>query len=256
MGTTFLVEAENKNNSVIPSYDFGYTAIQMANFWNWLHSEETQYSIEFIEYSNNLVNKFKEFPNAIPIGSVEFTLDWFKSIGIDNVKPLNIPKELWKFCDREIKVDTIKNNSGFYMIKDTDKIKSDINGRLEIRNSEIFINDVPVNLDDKEYFLSEWLNDVNSEWRVFVYNGDIKDIRCYSGDFWSFPDREYIEKIVDEYKNPSYTLDVMVTPNKTEIVELHDFFSCGLYGFEDTILPLMWKRAISNIVGRYTGKII
>ena len=48
-----------------------------------------------------------------------------------------------------------------------------------------------------------------------------------------------------------YTLDVCVTENRerTEIIELHDFFSCGLYGFEDySVLPIMWISTITDLL--------
>ena len=250
MSTTFLIEAKSRNVNghllTLPSQDFGDTCVRMIDFWDWSHFEDKPYIFKFIEYTDEptLIDRFKQYDNAIPIGSVEFVLAWFKVIGIKNVKPLNIPKELWHFCDREIAIGHTKDFNGVYMLKDLEVIKSEYNDCVKLNNNIYYP-------EDKEFFLSEWLNDVISEWRVFVFNGEIKDIKCYSGDFWKLPDKDYIEKIVKEYNNPSYTLDVMVTPNKTEILELHDFFSCGLYGFEDTILPLMWKRSIKNIIKRY-----
>jgi hypothetical protein len=41
----------------------------------------------------------------------------------------------------------------------------------------------------------------------------------------------------------AYTLDVGVNKKHTFIIEAHDFFSCGLYGFADLkLLPLMFYR--------------
>lgn len=113
----------------------------------------------------------------------------------------------------------------------------------------------------KSIFLSEWVEHVNSEWRVFVFNGEVRDIRCYSGDVCTLPDKEYVEKIAKTYSDTSgkhaFTVDVMVTDEgKTDIVELHDFFSCGLYGFEDySVLPLMWSVTMTDIL-RSAGKIM
>lgn len=42
---------------------------------------------------------------------------------------------------------------------------------------------------------------------------------------------------------PAYTLDVAITAeNVTRIVEMHDFYSCGTYNFDDHYnLPLMLR---------------
>lgn len=259
MGTTFIIEAEKKNDAIgrsmlLPAFDFGDTAIRMVDYHNWLHPEERAYSFELFPSSAELASLMKSYNDrnaaTVPIGSVEFALAWFKTMGIDNVKPLNIPRELWHFCDREIAVGKLKDFTGTYMIKDINIIKYEYNQKVDIYPEMLYGSHYHYSLQIREFFLSEWLPDVVSEWRVFVFDGKICDIRCYSGDFWATPDRQYIESIVKEYDNPSYTLDVMVTPKRTEILELHDFFSCGLYGFEDPILPLMWKRAIRNVMER------
>lgn len=252
MSTRFLIQSIqhtiNFHQFILPADECGDTAIRLVDFWNWYYPNADLYSFNLITQNNeeSLIKLFKQYEDtAVPIGSVEFVLAWFKSKGINNVKPLNIPEELWRFCDRKILVGSIKDLNGRYYIKDTDIIKSDNNGAVDLPKEANQI-------EDKKWFISEWLNDVESEWRAFVYNGAVQDVRCYSGDFRKTPDYNYIDEVVKSYDNPVYTLDVMVNSNKTEILELHDFFSCGLYGFNDTLLPLMWKRSINEVIKRYS----
>ena len=75
----------------------------------------------------------------------------------------------------------------------------------------------------KKYFLTRWVNDIVS---VFVFNGTVLGIQCYSGDVFLTPDNDYIEEIVQNYNKRCYTLDAMVYNGgkTTDIVELHDFF--------------------------------
>jgi len=41
----------------------------------------------------------------------------------------------------------------------------------------------------------------------------------------------------------AYTLDVGINNRSTFVIEVHDFFACGLYGFADlNLLPLMFYR--------------
>lgn len=61
------------------------------------------------------------------------------------------------------------------------------------------------------------------------------------------PDFQYCQTVADQYgkENPAFTLDVMIREDgQTDILELHDFFACGLYGFED--LPAIRQMLIRS----------
>lgn len=259
MATKFLIQSTEMQGKEVPAQDFGYTAMQVVNYYDWLYPNEHMYDFEYV-CSPELFNQKSEwvhinengFSSCIPIGSVEFVLSWFAAMGVKNVKPLNIPKELWHFCDRKIAIGKLKDFTGTYMIKDIDNIKYEHNQKVTIYPTMLYGNNYHCSLHFREFFLSEWVDNVESEWRVFVFNREIQDIRCYLGNPWKTPDKQYVQDVIDTYnkiRNTAYTLDVMVTNKKTEILELHDFFSCGLYGFEDfRVLPLMWRRAINFIL--------
>jgi hypothetical protein len=56
-----------------------------------------------------------------------------------------------------------------------------------------------------------------------------------------FPDADYIKQVVYAYNGPSaYTLDIGIHDNETDLMEVHPFVSCGLYGFYDRdIIPML-----------------
>lgn len=260
MTTKYLIQSTEIKGKEVPAQDFGYTAIQVVDYYDWLYPNEHMYNFEYVcsptlfkQKPEWLLTDANTFPYCVPIGSVEFVLSWFAAMGIENVKPLNIPKELWHFCDRKIAIGKLKDFTGTYMIKDINNIKYEYNQRVTIYPTMLYGDKYHYSLHCREFFLSEWVDNVESEWRVFVFNGEIQDIRCYSGDPWKTPDKQYVQEVVDTYsqiRNTAYTLDIMVTDKKTEILELHDFFSCGLYGFEDfRVLPLMWRRSANFILG-------
>lgn len=225
---TFVIQAIVDNNYTLPAYDFCYTVIDAIRFMNWFHNGKL--------YDYCLVNDVKDLStygdkDYIPIGSVEFVLDWYKQCGIPTIIPLNIPEELWSLCHRPIKIDYCSNVNGHWMMKDIYEIKHSANG-------EVYFHGDGGN--DKKWFLSKWVDNVESEWRIFVYNKKIIGMRNYSGDPFVTPDKDYIQDIVDKYDKQVYTLDAMVYKDKiapykymTDILELHDFFSCGLYGFDN-----------------------
>lgn len=70
-------------------------------------------------------------------------------------------------------------------------------------------------------------------------------LQNYSGEFTKFPSVNKINAMIKHYKSApiAYTLDVGVNDNGTFVIEVHDFFSCGLYGFSNyAILPNMYYR--------------
>jgi hypothetical protein len=81
---------------------------------------------------------------------------------------------------------------------------------------------------------------------VFCFKGKLVGVHHYSGDFRVFPDLRSVDMMVTAYKSApvAYTLDVAVTKEgETVIIEVHDFFSCGLYGFSNLkILPFMFSQ--------------
>lgn len=246
----FVIESKIVNGYEVPAQDFCYTAIEAVNYRNWYEQEQVY---DFVLCSS--INGFRNLdhnyltPNHVPIGSVDFVLHWFKCMGIKKIKPLNIPPALWKFCDRQIMLEFFQRaGTGKWMCKDPDHFKSHMDRPIILHDGQGY--------SDKAYFLTEWIPDVDSEWRCFVHKGKLQGIRCYSGDEWALPDKEYIQTVIDAYTDKgTYTLDVMVygesngKGNHTEILELHDFFSCGLYGFDDySVLPSMWISTVRDIL--------
>ena len=87
--------------------------------------------------------------------------------------------------------------------------------------------------------------------RCFVYQNKLVGLQNYSGDFTKFPNVDIINKMIDTYKSSpvAYTLDVAIDKNNTVVIEVHDFFSCGLYGFNDhRILPYMFSKWFNNFI--------
>ena len=112
------------------------------------------------------------------------------------------------------------------------------------------------------YQISEYI-DIVSEYRCFIYNDKIVGIQYYSGEFEVFPDvsrlYDFIEKYNYDYGEgnapQAYTLDILVDfEGNTYVMECHEFFSCGLYGFSDyMVLPYMFVRTFNRIKERLSN---
>jgi len=207
-------------------HDFTFTLHEALRYHAWANRNYHTYT-----HSSHALRE----PGWIPVGSVEFVQDYLKDAYDLTVKPRNVPRELWprKFSGRAI------TNPSFTGTPDLSEVRLHVKSNDKIKQ-EIDLTKVPPG----NYQISP-LQEYSSEWRAFVWRGDLVGLQNYAGDFTEFPDVPLIHEMMDAF-SPSapcaYTLDVGIIAgySRTYVVEVHDFFSCGLYGFADLqLLPLM-----------------
>ena len=229
-------------------HDFTFTLIEMIKYHNWYYIDD---QINYVKCEiQDIDSRYKDF---CPIGSVEFVHLFYKKLyNIDNIKPINVPNELMTsfFCGRIINNYDINNitkenllsdfgtisnfnNSSVLFVKSNDEIKFAQNGLYKVKDLNT--------LTGNSFQISNTI-DILSEYRCFIFKNKLIGLHFYIGDFTIFPDIDKIKKMISAYKTApiSYTLDIGVTNNmETIVIECHNFYSCGLYGFNDVQLPLM-----------------
>lgn len=217
------------------THDFSIKLLEAIKYNKWLDSTcDMQYVL-----SDSCIL----LPGFCPVGSVEFVQKYLSKVYLKSVLPINIPESLLvsKYTNRNIFYGTDKDANLNLFTKSTDKIKG-ITGVYD--KSEIPCGN---------YLFSE-LVDFQSEWRTFVYKNKIVGLSNYLGDCTIFPNVDIIKDMISTYDNSpiSYTLDIgITTDNKTSIIECHDFFSCGLYGFNDLkVLPFMFYRWFTEFINK------
>lgn len=223
-------------------FDFQFHLIKAINYNNWFYNEKI-YEYEFVESVEEIKNK------GIPIGSLEFVKDYIEKIENKEMsKPINIPKILLeeKLLVREVQItndlnEVFENDNEKLFIKSNDKYK-DICGLYNINEAK--------KIPNGEYLVSE-IVDFISEWRIFVHENKIVGVNQYLGEF-IYPDLNFVQEIVDKYKSEikSYTIDIgILEDGKNDIVEIHPFVSCGLYGFNDyKLMPIMMINGFKSII--------
>lgn len=221
----------------VVEHDFSLTLIEAIKYQNWISNTN--------DYSYVLTDDLMT-PGFIPIGSVEFVQEYLIINYNIDVEPKNIPEELFHFCSRKIKNGTDLDITEMSFVKSNDKIKDFV----------AFTKTAPPG----NYQISEMI-EIESEWRCFVYNNTLVGLQNYTGDFKMFPDIEYINNIIENYESApvAYTLDIGIKDDgDSTIIEVHDFFSCGFYGFSDLkIIPNMFSRWFNNkVIEETTKKII
>jgi len=235
------------------THDFAFTLIESIRFNNWLHNEEHDKKMGYrlIKYTSDCFKPYHQ--KYIPIGSVEFVTAFLQHFYNLTPKPINIPEELFDICYTQRKIFngthlSLENHIGTFFVKSNDKIKY-FTELVDCNENGMYGTTYSVSIPDGNYQISEYLGGIDSEWRAFVYDGKLVGLQNYSGDFTKFPNVSTIKSMIYAYKSApvAYTLDVAVCAYTTVIIEVHDFFSCGLYGFADhKILPYMFRRWFSH----------
>ncbi len=98
--------------------------------------------------------------------------------------------------------------------------------------------------DDTPVYVSEPI-EFRTEWRVFVVNGEILDVRLYKGSRFMAPEEEPIRAMVRAFVSSSeapaaFGLDVgWVEGQGMRLVEVNEGFSLGIYGLAPTLAAQM-----------------
>jgi hypothetical protein len=240
------------DNKVV--HDFSFTLLESIRYQKWFQNDPKAVSVKYVNCkANDGVWFFSPFhEHYVPVGSVEFVTSWFKRFYDNTLTPINIPDELNEpfYTKRPVingnHMDIEDLLHGKWFAKSATKFKG-FAEMLTIDDNHSW--GIPAG----HYQISEYI-EIESEWRAFVYQSKLVGLHNYSGDYTMFPDIRTILHMVHNYKDApvAYTLDVGVKPtlevdgsffNETFIIEVHDFFSCGLYGFADhKKLPYMFQR--------------
>lgn len=203
-------------------HDFNFTLLESIRYLNWFYQKDGVPDGYTYEFCDKLVADYVE--DAVPSGTVEFVENYIGEHHELHIKPRNIPLTLMgqEFTCRHVFNGGWEDIQGLKFVKSNDRIKL----YTEVVTSNA---DVPIG----NYQISDII-DIHSEWRSFVYKQALVGLQNYSGDFTIFPNVGAILKMIEAFEGEApiaYTLDVGVNKSNTFVIEVHDFFSCGLYGF-------------------------
>lgn len=249
-------------------HDFVFELQNAADYWDW---RDYPITVEYCELEDILNGNVLSLIDAdeintyVPVGTIEFVYafidKYIKENGSSFIKPINVPDQLIPFANGFVDIIKITDiNRQDIVSKYRDNEKVNIKSETTIKspyNKSYYIYEL---LDEKKipngiYQIRQYIDDIQSEWRIFIYKDEIKAICNYSGDCTLFPDMNKIYEMLDNYKYlygdapVAFTLDVGVNGTcNTFVIECHDFYSCGLYGFSDySVYCHMLYRTFNNI---------
>lgn len=212
--------------------------------------------------------KTMDYGRVCPVGSVEFVHDYFmQTVGVIP-PPINIPAALCSpaFLGRRVAVEkpvafcTQLNLKEAY-IKSISAVKHNNNGYYRFIGGKLFNSYTHEKVIFRNKSLVSECVSFLSEWRVFVYRDGIVAAKNYDGDPFLSPDKTVIESMIKAYAADApvaYTLDVGVIDKEgakqTVVVEVHNFYSCGLYGFDGYTVLNMLGSWYSQFYKQVTSK--
>lgn len=185
------------------------------------------------------------------VGSVEFMQEVFRRVGLEDVRlPLNSNRPS-QIMTLEEALDLSKSKEIFikpYVIK---QFPATILDGCNYR----YLNDIPKY--SKVFVYDTFDSPIESEWRLYVHNYKVVDIRHYSGDFRKTPYMSStMDNLVMECKSngfPStFTIDVaMLKDYRMMVVEYNDFWAIGNYGISNDLYLEMLKTRYFDIMSQF-----
>lgn len=228
------------------------------------HSWKNDNKDTFIIIEDSCLNEDDIDPKEwCPIGSVGYCHNYYERHFGLNLKPINVPEQLFPFAGRTIVNNNLPQKhisfTGMAFVKSNDIVKwegNDVYNLTDFNREDLF--------PKGSYQISE-IVDICAEYRCFVYRGELLSVNRYLGDMWTYLDQYVVKQIIASYTDcpTCYTLDLAVIcksiyndiEHKQDsklvigVLEVHDFYACGLYGFQDLEkLPFMyWASHLDKI---------
>jgi hypothetical protein len=193
-------------------------------------------------------------PTVMVEGWLQTVWEALERVGIKPPPPLDYPEELRPFLGRDLWTDTLGNvRQGFQKVF-VKPLKAKLftgivwDGGLEARRRTVTCE------DSTKVWVSSTI-EFKSEFRAFILDGRILDVRRYKGEWWHSPSRKVVEAAVKRYKSAprAYCLDFGVTKDRfTCLVEANDGYAFGHYGLHHVLLARMlaarWEELTNPLV--------
>lgn len=239
MKTAYIQYQDNIPNSVnsyIAEYGFKRMNYTVKSFTS---NDVNNWSDMDIKLLNNSYTIF--------VGGIYTLLNILTKFKIQHPITYNPHKYLSNYCNRNIYESTLKHARQLNKEQQIFFIKPLFDNKLFtgfVAKSEIdFIrlNNLP---DNTQVLISEVIN-IKSEYRCYIYNKQLMDIKHYAGDFTIFPNIKIILDAIQQFENQpiAYSLDfAILNNNQMELIEINDFYGISYYG----INPILYCKMLDN----------
>jgi hypothetical protein len=198
----------------------------------------------------------EELPDLGPEVCVHgFIVDVWAALTKLNIKrpeALDYPPELEGFLGRSIRRGVLGDIRGTLSPMFVKPMEQKVFTGFVWDASEASRRNIVTCADNVEIWISDTITFL-SEYRSFIQDGVVLDVRRYKGDWSKAPDRSVVESAVETYKSAprAYALDWGVTDKgETLLVEANDAYALGHYGLQSVLYARMidarWEELTSS----------
>ena len=221
-------------------HDFVFELDRGIDYWKWKGEK-----VEVLYCELEDLDHLHSPQDYIPQGTIEFVFKfidlYIEPLGSKYIHPipaiLDNCSDTWltKNLSEWVNKTSLPEKYNQFYIKSASKFKSSYSGVYSLEEIRKGIPGIP---EDDTIQIKLFYEDIKSEYRCFVYRGELLDIKRYEfldpGDVYIDPDevRNIMKSI--RIKLPAYSFDIMIDQENTcRLLEIHEIFSTGTYGFSD-----------------------
>ena len=192
-------------------------------------------------------------PSTLVAGGLRTVESAMKQIGMRMPVANNLPDELSDFFGRKVSKTTLAETRTHWRATNGEPcFLKPLDQNKLFPAIALFDKDDLASLDslsdDVRVIVSEYVL-FESEWRVFVVDGEILGLSHYQGDCFTFPDSTTIKSAVRQFKSApaGYGIDFGILSNgQTVLVEANDGYSLGSYSLNSVdysrLLEARWNE--------------
>lgn len=189
--------------------------------------------------------------NNLFVGSTEFMQKVFSRIGLEDVRlPQNSNRDSKIITLDQAKKIVQEQNQKLFIKPVFIKL---FTGFVLDKMDHTSIRNVPD--DTLVYSYEPFSEKIISEWRTYVHNNKIVDIKNYSGNLFQIPRFAFIKSIIEDNEKinfpNTYTIDVGILDdfsNGNVVIEYNDMWAIGNYGVPNDYYLRMLKDRYFEIV--------
>lgn len=212
---------------------------------------ETDQEFKLISFDELLSGEYdNKLRTNLFVGSVEFMREVFDRLKVGDIR---VPRN----SNRNEEITTLDKvrervTNGEVLFTKPSKIKL-FTGMIVTKD---FLPALNIYDGDTEVYVSKpFDNPILAEYRCYVNDGEIVDIRSYMGNPSIIPDNNFLNRVLLENTDfpVSYTIDVAILKGlENVVVEFNDMWAIGNYGIPNDLYLRLLKNRYSEILR--TGK--
>lgn len=188
---------------------------------------------------------------CVPVGTVEFMRRAFDLLGVEHPR---LPRNSDRTCE-EMTLGAalqLREYTGWNIFLKPKEIKV-FTGFVHEGYAYSALDGI--SLDTEVLVYDVFSSPIASEWRVYIYEGEVLDAKNYAGDFLLTPSRQFIDRAIEKSRPDfpgTYSMDIgILASGENVVIEFNDFWALGNYGVPNWLYAKALAKRHMDIVSSH-----